>query len=140
MSEQRGADPAAVPEGESRTVPVSTGPDGRDRLGTTRVANEVVARIAALAALEVPGVAGMYQPAGQQIERMLRRHVAHRGVRVELLADERLRLDLYVVMATGTELPPMGAEVQRRVADAIDKMLGLEIAEVNVFVSEVVFE
>jgi uncharacterized alkaline shock family protein YloU len=29
--------------------------------------------------------------------------------------------------------------VQTRVADAIDRMLGLAIAEVNVFVSEVVF-
>ena len=113
--------------------------DGRDRLGTTRVANEVVARIAALSALDVPGVAAMYQPAGQQIERMLRRQVAHRGVRVELLSDDRLRLDLYVVMTAGTELPAMGAEVQRRVADAIDRMLGLGIAEVNVSVSEVVF-
>ena len=140
MTEQRGDEPSATQQGAGSALPLAIGQDGRDRLGTTRVANEVVARIAALAALEVPGVAGMYQPAGQQIERMLRRHVAHRGVRVELLPDERLHLDLYVVMASGTELPPMGAEVQRRVADAIAKMLGLEIAEVNVFVSEVVFE
>ena len=60
-------------------------------------------------------------------------------MRVELLSDDRLRLDLYVVMTAGTELPAMGAEVQRRVADAIDRMLGLGIAEVNVSVSEVVF-
>lgn len=115
------------------------GPDGRERLGTTRVANEVVARIAALAALEVKGVAAMYQASGQQLDRILRRPVAHRGVRVELLPDDTLRLDLNVVMEAGTDLPAMGAEVQRRVADAIDKMLGLGLREVNVFVSEVVF-
>jgi uncharacterized alkaline shock family protein YloU len=115
------------------------GSDGRERLGTTRVANEVVARIAALAALEVSGVAAMYQASGQQLDRILRRPVAHRGVRVELLPDDTLRLDLNVVMEAGTDLPAMGAEVQRRVADAIDKMLGLGLREVNVFVSEVVF-
>ena len=49
------------------------------------------------------------------------------------------RLDLFVVMEAGTHLPVMGATVQRRVADAIDRMLGLAIAEVNVFVSEVAF-
>jgi uncharacterized alkaline shock family protein YloU len=122
------------------TDPVQLGgADGRERLGTTRVANEVVARIAALAALEVPGVAAMYQASGQQLDRILRRPVAHRGVRVELLPDDTLKIDLNVVMEAGTDLPAMGGEVQRRVADAIDKMLGLGLNEVNVFVSEVVF-
>jgi uncharacterized alkaline shock family protein YloU len=122
------------------TEPVQLGgSDGRERLGTTRVANEVVARIAALAALEVPGVAAMYQASGQQLDRILRRPVAHRGVRVELLPDDTLKIDLNVVMEAGTDLPAMGGEVQRRVADAIDKMLGLGLNEVNVFVSEVVF-
>lgn len=114
-------------------------PDGRTRQGTTRVANEVVARIAALAALEVPGVRALYNSAGQSIDRILRRGVAHRGVRVEMQPDATLKLDLFVVMEAGTELPRMGADVQRRVADAIDRMLGLELAEVNVLVSEVVF-
>jgi uncharacterized alkaline shock family protein YloU len=116
------------------------GSGGRERLGTVRVANEVVARISALAALEVDGVHAMYQAGGsQQLDRILRRPAAHRGVRVELLDDDRLRLDLFVVMEAGTHLPVMGATVQNRVADAIDRMLGLAIAEVNVFVSEVVF-
>jgi len=115
------------------------GDDHRQRPGATRVANEVVASIAALAALEVDGVHAMYHASGQQLDRILRRHAAHRGVRVEMLADDTLRLDLFVVMDAGTELPRMGAEVQRRVADAIDRMLGLELAEVNVFVSEVMF-
>jgi uncharacterized alkaline shock family protein YloU len=33
----------------------------------------------------------------------------------------------------------MGGEVQRRVADAIEKQLGMALHEVNVFVSEVNF-
>jgi len=114
-------------------------PRGDERLGTTRVANEVVAWIAALAALEVPGVAAMYQASGQQFDRILRRPVSHRGVRVELQPDDSLKLDLHVVIAAGAEVPRMGAEVQRRVAEEIDKMLGLPIAEVNVYISEVVF-
>lgn len=114
-------------------------PSGRQRLGSTRVANEVVARIAALSALEVPGVCALYHPAGQSLDRILRRGAAHHGVRVELLPDDRLRLDVHVVMEAGADVPRMGAEVQQRIADAIDKMLGLPVAEVNVFVNEVVF-
>ena len=115
------------------------GSGDRQRLGTVRVANEVVAWIAALAALEVDGVHAMYQASGQQLDRIQRRPAAHRGVRVERLPDDRRKRDHYVVMDAGTHLPVMGAEVQRRVADAIDRMLGLAIAEVNVFVSEVIF-
>lgn len=117
------------------------GDDGRQRLGATRVANEVVAQIAALTALEVRGVHAMYHASGNQgqLDRILRRTGAHRGVRVELMDDDTLRLDLYVVMEEGTDLPRMGAEVQRQVADAIDRMLGLGLRAVNVFVSEVAF-
>jgi uncharacterized alkaline shock family protein YloU len=112
----------------------------RQRLGATRVANEVVAQIAALTALDVPGVHAMYHAGGaQQIDRILRRGSAHKGVRVEMLPDDSLRLDLYVVMEAGTDLPRMGGEVQRRVAENIEKQLGLELAEVNVFISEVNF-
>jgi uncharacterized alkaline shock family protein YloU len=111
---------------------------GRRQLGTTRVANEVVASIAAFAALQVRGVHAMYHPGGQNFDRIVRRSHAHRGVRVELI-DDALHLNLYVVMESGGNVPVVGAEIQQRVADAIDRMLALRVEEVNVFVSEVAF-
>jgi len=112
--------------------------NGRRQLGTTRVANEVVASIAAFAALQVQGVHAMYHPGGQNFDRIVRRSHAHRGVRVELI-DDALHLNLYVVMESGGNVPVVGAEIQQRVADAIDRMLALRVEEVNVFVSEVAF-
>ncbi len=112
--------------------------NGRRQLGTTRVANEVVASIAAFAALQVPGVHAMYHPGSQQFDRIVRRSHAHRGVRVEM-RDDALHLNLYLVIGSGGNVPEVGAEVQRRVADAIDRMLALRVQEVNVFVSEVAF-
>jgi uncharacterized alkaline shock family protein YloU len=112
------------------------------RLGDVRVANEVVAWIAALAALEVEGVAALYRPGAQPIDRVLRRPVAHRGVRVEVLGegdDRVLKLDVWIVVEAGGSVPAIGSEVQKRVADAIDRMLGMRLAEVNIFISEVVF-
>ena len=106
--------------------------------GVTRVANEVVASIAALTALQVRGVAAMYHPGAQSIDRIVRRSHAHRGVRVEL-HDGALHLDLWIVMEAGGNVPVVGAAVQRRVAEAIERMLGMQVEEINVFVSEVVF-
>lgn len=113
---------------------------GRQRLGAVRVANEVVGQIAALTALEVGGVHAMYAAhGGQSLDRILRRGSAHKGVRVGMRPDDTLELDLFIVMEAGTDLPVMGAEVQRRVAENIVKQLGLELAEINVFISEVNF-
>jgi uncharacterized alkaline shock family protein YloU len=55
------------------------------------------------------------------------------------MRDDALHLSLYVVMESGGNVPVVGAEVQHRVADAIDRMLALRVEEVNVFVSEVAF-
>ncbi|MGO8686221.1 MAG: Asp23/Gls24 family envelope stress response protein [Candidatus Dormibacteria bacterium] len=111
----------------------------RRPLGVTRVANEVVAWIAVLTALQVPGVHAMYQAAGQSLERILRRSHAHHGARVELRDDSTLDVDLWVVVVSGQSVPRVGAEVQQRVADALERMLGLDVGTINVHVSEVVF-
>lgn len=116
-----------------------TGPDdGHKALGVTRVANDVVAWIAALSALQVDAVHAMYRPGGSSFDRILRRPLAHHGARVEM-RGEALRIDLWIVMEAGANVAAVGAEVQRRVADAITRMLGLQLSAVNVFVSEVVF-
>lgn len=120
----------------AQTMEIDDG--GRESLGVTRVANDVVAWIAALTALQVGGVNAMYRPSGQSIDRILRRRVAHRGARVELRSDG-LRIDLWIVMEAGANVAAVGAEVQGAVGDAIRRMLGLPLAAVNVFVSEVVF-
>lgn len=112
---------------------------GRQPLGVTRVANEVAAWIAVLSALQVPGVHAMYQAVGQSLDRILRHSSAHRGARVELRDGGILDVDLWVVLLAGHSVPEVGAEVQRRVADAIERMLGLEAGNINVHVSEVVF-
>jgi uncharacterized alkaline shock family protein YloU len=111
----------------------------RRSLGVTRVANEVVAWIAVLTALQVDGVHAMYQAAGQSLERILRRSAAHRGAHVELRDDSTLDIDLWVVMLSGHSVPKVGGEVQQRVADAVERMLGLDVGTINVHVSEVVF-
>ena len=115
------------------------GADGHHPMGVTRVANEVVAWIAVLTALQVPGIHAMYQAGGQSIERVLRRSLAHRGARVRLREDQSLDIDLWVVLVSGHSVAHVGAEIQQRVADAVDRMLGLEVAAINVHISEVVF-
>jgi uncharacterized alkaline shock family protein YloU len=54
-----------------QTLEIDDGDDNRGEIGVTRVANDVVAWIAALTALQVEGVHAMYRPGGQSIDRIL---------------------------------------------------------------------
>lgn len=107
-------------------------------MGMVKVANEVIAHIASLTAVQVQGVAGMYPARSRDSSRLLNTGTAHKGVRVDM-SNESLTLDLFLVVESSAHVPSVAAEVQRQVVDAIDKMLGLEVRQVNIFVGDVRF-
>ena len=107
-------------------------------LGSVKVANEVIAHIASLTASQVQGIVGMYPARARDGHRVLPASSSHKGVRVDL-GNDALNLELFVIVDHSADVPTVAAEVQRQVADAIDKMLGLEVRQVNVFVGDVRF-
>ncbi|TMC45906.1 MAG: Asp23/Gls24 family envelope stress response protein [Chloroflexi bacterium] len=107
-------------------------------LGSVKVANEVIAHIASLTASQVQGIVGMYPARARDGHRVLPAGSSYKGVRVDL-GNEALNLELFVIVDHSAHVPTVAAEVQRQVADAIDKMLGLEVRQVNVFVGDVRF-
>jgi uncharacterized alkaline shock family protein YloU len=108
-------------------------------LGAVRVANEVVASIAALAACEVEGVAAMDEAAARHFGDWVRRQTAHRGVRVQVEADRSIHLEVFITVNSEAQLADVASAVQGNVVEATERMLGLEVGEVNVFVSSVAF-
>jgi uncharacterized alkaline shock family protein YloU len=108
-------------------------------LGSVRVANEVIASIAALAACEMEGVSGMDEAAARHIGDWVRRQTAHRGVRVQIEADRSIHLDVFITVESEAKLADVASAVQGNVVEATERMLGLEVGEVNVFVSSVAF-
>ena len=107
--------------------------------GSVRVANEVIASIAALAAREVEGVEGLDEPNARHFGDWIKRETAHRGVRVVLDADQKIHLDVFLTVDAGAILRDVAERVQDNVIEAVQRMLGLEVAEVNVFVSSIAF-
>jgi uncharacterized alkaline shock family protein YloU len=106
--------------------------------GRVKVANEVIAQIAALTALQIPGVAGVADRSNQ-ITRVIRRGGLHKGVRVELVDEDTLKLQVFLVAFSGRNLPELAAEVQKQVIAAVDRMLGLKTSNVDVFFADVRF-
>ncbi|HYM66146.1 MAG TPA: Asp23/Gls24 family envelope stress response protein, partial [Patescibacteria group bacterium] len=64
---------------------------------------------------------------------------AHRGVRVHIEGDRAIHLEVFISVASGAKLADVAAAVQSNVVEATERMLGLEVGEVNVFVSSVAF-
>jgi len=109
--------------------------------GNTSIADTVVAKIAGLAAREIPGVqsmgAGMSRRMGQ-----LRSLVPgngdglSRGVSVEV-GEREAAVDLDLVTWYGQSIVEVSKAVRSNVIDRIEAMTGLKVVEVNINVDDV---
>ena len=103
---------------------------GKD-IGTVKIADDVVARIAALAALEVDGVsalAGGYTSG--MIEKINRGNLG-KGAKVSLDGREAV-VDLSIMMGYSYNIQTTCQQVQTKVKTAIQNMTGLNVTDVNV--------
>jgi uncharacterized alkaline shock family protein YloU len=92
--------------------------------GKARISSDVLARYAADAAREVPGVIGL-------AEGRLRR-----GVRVSEKGDA-LSVELHLALEWGVSFVQVGREVQRRVGDYLVRMADARPVAVDVVVDEI---
>jgi uncharacterized alkaline shock family protein YloU len=107
--------------------------------GSVRVANEVIASIAAMAASDIDGVAGTDEGSARHFGDWIKRQTAHRGVRVLVDQDRTIHLEVFLVVKSTAPMASVAEHVQTSVVKAVERMLGLEVAEVNVLVSSVAF-
>ena len=109
-------------------------------VGSVRVANEVISSIAALAAMEIEGVAGTDENAARHFSDWIkRRETAHRGVRVSIDAENAIHLQVFLTVVSTAALADVAERAQANVVEAVERMLGLSVAEVNMYVSSVAF-
>ena len=109
-----------------------------DELGNIHISEEVLAAIAAAAALEVEGVSSLAANLGSDIAELLGKKNLAKGVRVKM-EEDKVEVELSVLMGYGHTIPEMGKAVQEGVKTAIESMTGLEVASVNVSVGGITF-
>ncbi|MGI6712996.1 MAG: Asp23/Gls24 family envelope stress response protein [Bacillota bacterium] len=106
--------------------------------GSIRIADDVVAIIAGLAATEVEGVAGMSGGIAGGIAEMLGRKNLSKGVKVEV-GETETAIDIFVIVEFGVRIPDVALKIQENVKKAIETMTGLKVVEINVHVQGVSF-
>ena len=101
------------------------------KAGTVKIADDVVAMIAALAATEVDGVAAM---AGNLTNELLSRvgvRGLSRGAKVGV-AGRKVKVELAITVEYGYNIPATCQRIQTKVKGAIENMTGLEVLDVNI--------
>jgi uncharacterized alkaline shock family protein YloU len=110
--------------------------------GKISVAQSVVQKIAGVACREISGVHAMgvatsraFGVVRDRIPGSSGPNVAQ-GVGVEV-GDTQAAIDLDIVVEYGVSISDLGRSIQRNVKQAVERMTGLEVVEVNVNVDDV---
>ena len=107
-----------------------------DNLGEVKIADEVVAIIAGLAAMEVDGVSSMAGNATRELISKLGMKSLSNGVKVDVL-EGIVTVSLALNLKYGYNIMDITAKVQDKVKTAIENMTGLEVADVNIRIAGV---
>lgn len=102
-----------------------------EKFGEVRVADEVVAIIAGLAASEVEGVASMAGNVTRDLIEKLGMRSLSKGVKITM-DENTVRVALAVNIRYGFNVPSTCTQIQEKVKTAIETMTGITVAEVNV--------
>ena len=105
-------------------------------LGEVKIADEVVAIIAGLAAVEVDGVASMAGNATRELISKLGMRSLSKGVRVDVL-EGIVTVMMALNLKYGYNIKSTTAKVQEKVKASIENMTGLEVADVNIRIAGV---
>ena len=111
----------------------------KKELGEVRIASDVVAAIAALAATEIDGVYSMAGNITNELIGKLGMKNLSKGVKI-LMEGGSVRVDMMVVGNYGYSIPEVSEQVQERVSQQIENMTGLSVSEVNVRIAGVKLE
>jgi uncharacterized alkaline shock family protein YloU len=114
-------------------------PADQSGIGEVQIANEVVSSIAGISASEVEGVDSMAGGITNELAGKFGVKNLSKGVRVEV-SDDTAMVDLAIYMKYGYSIPDTCAQVQEKVAQAINSMTGLTVKKVNVRVAGVNLE
>lgn len=107
-----------------------------ENLGDVKIADEVVAIIAGLAAMEVEGVASIAGNATEELISKLGMKSLSKGVKVDVL-EGIVTVSLTLHLKYGFSIKDISEKVQEKVKVTIENMTGLTVADVNIRIAGV---
>lgn len=109
-----------------------------DEMGTIHIADEVLAVVAASAALEVEGVSSLAANLSTDLAELMGKKVYSKGVRLSV-ANGQVVVEISILIQYGFIIPDVAKKVQEAVMTAVSNTSGMEVSRVNVQVAGVSF-
>lgn len=107
-----------------------------ENFGSVRIADDVIAWIAGLAATEVEGVSSIAGNITNELLTMLGVKNLSRSLKLQVDGDE-VSVALSLIIQYGYSIPKVSNEVQDRVKATVENMTGLHVTEVSVYIAGV---
>ena len=109
----------------------------QNEYGTITVENEVIAKIAGLAAMECYGIVGMAaKNVKEGIFRLLKKESLTKGIMLHT-EDNHVSLDFHIIVEYGTNIPAIAENAISAVRYKLEESLNIEADEINIHVEGV---
>ncbi|WP_188308458.1 Asp23/Gls24 family envelope stress response protein [Streptomyces sp. CBMA123] len=138
-----GGAPTPGPPAGAKPASGTGGDGGRPvgERGRTALAVGVVEKIAGMAAREVTGIhalgSGLARTFGAMRDRVPGgKSSIGRGIKAEV-GEKQTAIDIALVVEYGVVIPELAHQVRENIIDAVERMTGLEVVEVNIAVNDV---
>lgn len=105
-------------------------------LGEVFINDDVIAVIAAMAAMEVKGVVSLQGNITSELISKLGMKKLSKGVRVDV-ADDNVMIDLSIVLRINEKIVETSKKIQDKVKTTVENMTGMEVVNVNVNIAGV---
>jgi uncharacterized alkaline shock family protein YloU len=122
--------------GTAAGVEIAEAMDEGSALGAIQIHNNVIAMIARLTTLKIPGVVELSGNLVDGLAGMLGKKTLDRGIHVEV-EENNVWVDLHVVLEYGIAIPQVAWRIQNDVRQAITQMTNKNVRAVNVIVQSV---
>jgi uncharacterized alkaline shock family protein YloU len=109
----------------------------RNEYGNISIENEVIARIAGLAAMDCYGIVGMaIKNVKDGFVQLLKRESLTKGINL-LVNENKVSLDFHIIVEYGTNISAIADNLINTVKYKIEDSIGLEVEHINIFVEGV---
>jgi len=109
----------------------------KNEYGTITIENEVIARIAGMAAIGCYGIVGM---AAKNIKdglvQLLKMESLTKGIHLKI-SNSSIVIDLHIIVEYGTNIAAIADSIVSTVKYRVEENIGFPVAEVNIFVEDV---
>lgn len=130
---------AAEPEDDAVVTVDADDDDGElvESEDSLTYSNGVIEKIVAMATREVPHVLGMKGNLMHFVQEQFGAENLTKGVSVEVTDDNRVVVNISVIIEYGAYAPDIFEEVKERVTERLGAMTGLEVAGINLRIEDV---